>query len=115
MQREPHRGGPKRPETEHRLARPADPEKGCGTFRHFERDGKADDITVKGDCPAQVADREMGLEQTADRNVLGHRSRHGRRYSEGLRRSPSSSFGSGLVLANLACHGNEEWRAFAAS
>lgn len=78
MQRESHRGGTKRPETEHPLTRPADPEKGCAPFRHLQREREADDIAVEGHRAAQLADGEMGLEQTADRHVLGHRCAHGR-------------------------------------
>ena len=49
VQREPIGGGTERPETEHPLARRADPKEGCAPLGHFEREREADDITVEGD------------------------------------------------------------------
>jgi hypothetical protein len=50
----------------------ADPKEGGAPIWHFKRDREADHITVEGDCARQIADSQMGLEQTMDRNVLGH-------------------------------------------
>jgi hypothetical protein len=77
VQRKPDRRGPERPETEHRAAGRADPEKGCAAFGEFERNREADNITVERNGAPQIADGEVRLEQTTNRNRLGHRCNHG--------------------------------------
>jgi hypothetical protein len=64
----------------------ADPKEGGAPIWHFDCDREADHITVEGDCASQIADSQMGLKQTMDRNVLGHRFNHGCRLLSSMRR-----------------------------
>jgi hypothetical protein len=62
MKREAHGRRTQRPQAEHRLSGPADPEKRGSALLEHQRERETDHVAVELDRAVQVADREMGFE-----------------------------------------------------
>lgn len=65
-----NRHGPRFPKAEHGFAGRANPKECNLALRKDTRQRKAELFSIKSDCPIQIADCQMSLEQVSDRNKI---------------------------------------------